>query len=109
MSMRTSKRRRMKAQRRTPAPLKTCELTHIHSIDDVYDQLQIALHLPQYFGRNLDALYDSLSTDVKGPYRIVWHGHARSAIELGELYYEGLLDIFRAVASERDDVQLELD
>ena len=109
MSMRTSKRRKMKAVRRKPEPVKTCELTHIHCIDDVYDQLQICLHLPQYFGRNLDALYDSLSADVKGPYRIIWQGHASSAIDLGELYYEGLLDIFRAVASERDDVQLELD
>ncbi|AHG64379.1 barstar family protein [Advenella mimigardefordensis] len=99
----------MKVVRPTPAPLKTCELTHIHSIDDVYDQLQVALHLPQYFGRNLDALYDSLSTDVKGPYRIVWLGHARSALDLGESYYEGLLDIFRAVARERGDVQLELE
>ncbi|PJX26330.1 hypothetical protein CAP48_10075 [Advenella sp. S44] len=109
MSMRTSKRRKMQAARRTTPPVKTCELTHICSIDDVYDQLQICLHLPPYFGRNLDALYDSLSTDVKGPYRIIWQGHASCAIELGELHYEGLLDIFRAVASERDDVQLELD
>lgn len=109
MSMRTSKRRRMKTVRIAPPAVKTCELTHIHSIDDVYDQLQIALHMPQYFGRNLDALYDSLSADVKGPYRIIWYGHERSAIELGELYYEGLLDIFRAVAAERADVQIELD
>ncbi|WP_081724397.1 barstar family protein [Advenella kashmirensis] len=109
MSMRTSKRRRMKTVRIAPPAVRVCELTHIHSIDDVYDQLQMSLHLPQYFGRNLDALYDSLSTDVKGPYKIVWYNHASSAIELGELYYEGLLDIFRAVAAERADVQIDLD
>ncbi|HPI54933.1 MAG TPA: barstar family protein [Chitinophagaceae bacterium] len=34
---------------------------HIQSMDDFYDQLQDALSLPDYFGRNLDALFDILS------------------------------------------------
>lgn len=34
---------------------------HIQSMDDLYDQLRDALSLPDYFGRNLDALYDILS------------------------------------------------
>lgn len=89
--------------------VKVCELCNISNIDEVYDLLQENLKLPLYFGRNLDALYDSLSADVKGPFKIVWLDHASSASVLGEIYYEGLIDIFRAVASERDDVILVLE
>ncbi|MFV9473086.1 barstar family protein [Advenella sp. RU8] len=89
--------------------VRVCELNRISNIDEVYDLLQLHLKLPPYFGRNLDALYDSLSADVKGPFKIVWLDHANSADALGEIYYEGLIDIFRAVADERDDVELVLD
>jgi len=99
-----SARRLKKAARR----VRVCELSRISNIDEVYDLLQLNLKLPQYFGRNLDALYDSLSTDVKGPFKIVWLDHKSSAEDLGEINYEGLIDIFRAVADERDDVELVL-
>lgn len=109
MSVKSSKSRSPRTGRRSLDKVRICELSHIHSIDQVYDRLQECLHLPQYFGRNLDALYDSLSTEVRGPFKIVWRDHPNSAMDLGEIYYEGLLDIFRAVADERDDVELELD
>ncbi|MBK1781071.1 barstar family protein [Advenella sp. WQ 585] len=97
--------RRLKKVART---VRLCELSRISNIDEVYDLLQLNLKLPQYFGRNLDALYDSLSTDVKGPFKIVWFDHASSADALGEIDYEGLIDVLRAVASERDDVEVVL-
>jgi hypothetical protein len=40
----------------------------IHSLDDLYDQISTRLSLPAHFGRNLDALWDVLSTDVEGPF-----------------------------------------
>ena len=58
--------------------------------------------------RNLDALYDVLSTDVPGPIEIVWHGSpaARSRIpaELHEVF-----EVLREVARERADLTLRLD
>ena len=43
--------------------------------DDVYDDLLAALRSPDWHGRNLDALWDSISGDdlngVKAPYRVV--------------------------------------
>ncbi|MCK7468404.1 MAG: barstar family protein [Desulfosudis oleivorans] len=44
----------------------------IRSLDDLYDQLASRLSLPAHFGRNLDALWDVLSTDIEGPFEIVW-------------------------------------
>jgi hypothetical protein len=49
-----------------------CQLQHITSLEQFYDEISRQLHLPAHFGRNLDALYDSLSGDVSGPFEIVW-------------------------------------
>lgn len=53
-------------------PVKVCELRHIRSLDQLYDELQRQLPLPGHFGRNLDALYDSLANDVQGPFELLW-------------------------------------
>ncbi|MFA5704057.1 MAG: barstar family protein [Advenella sp.] len=108
MSVKSSFISARRLKKKAACSVRVCELSRIGNIDEVYDSLQLDLKLPQYFGRNLDALYDSLSTDVKGPFKIVWLDHESSADALGEIYYEGLIDIFRAVADERDDVELVL-
>lgn len=61
-------------------PIKRCALNGktIRSLDDLYDQLSKRLSLPKHFGRNLDALWDVLSTDVEGPFEITWR-HADSS------------------------------
>lgn len=39
----------------------------IGSMDDFYDQLQQKLSFADFFGRNLDALYDTISGDLPMP------------------------------------------
>ena len=34
---------------------------HLYSTEDFYDVLSVTLSFPEYFGRNLDALYDMLT------------------------------------------------
>lgn len=110
MSVKHNPRQLKKKQKKDQRPqLRVCELKNIQSVDDVYDCLIASIYLPKYFGRNLDALYDSLGTDVPGPYKIIWLDHESSADRLGELYYEGLIDVFKAIAQERGDVQIILD
>lgn len=77
------------------------------SLDAVYDRLAAALDLGHEFGRNLDALWDVLTTDVAGPVEIVWRDHRMAERRLGADYGR-LLDLFRDVERERADFRLVL-
>jgi ribonuclease inhibitor len=73
------------------------------TLDKVYDALGRQLGLKKSFGRNLDALWDVLTNDVRGPVEIVWTERA----ELGR-DGERLLATLREIAAERKDVRLIL-
>jgi len=88
--------------------VKTCNLKQIDSLDALYDAFTRQLDLPRHFGRNLDALYDSLVGDVAGPFAIVWHGSNAARQALGEDKFASVLAVLEAVLDERDDVTLEL-
>ena len=77
------------------------------TLDKVYDALQRQLALPAHFGRNLDALWDALTTDIRGPVTIAWRESVRARAALGE-DYERLVATLRDVAAERSDFRLEL-
>lgn len=77
----------------------------IHSLDDLYDQLAKHLSLPEHFGRNLDALWDVLSTDIEGPFEIAWQ-HAHDSKKAMGKDYEQALKLFRDLVKERDDFKL---
>lgn len=58
--------------------------------------------------RNLDALYDVLRRDVRGPYTVAWRAGPAARTALGN-DYAAVRAVLEQVASERDDVRLELD
>ncbi|WP_240902512.1 barstar family protein [Aquitalea denitrificans] len=89
-------------------PVSICQLQQITSLEQFYDEITRQLHLPAHFGRNLDALYDSLSADVRGPYEIVWRDTEQSRHMLGVDLYATLLEILQSVAEERGDVTLDI-
>ncbi|BBF84092.1 RNAse inhibitor [Aquitalea magnusonii] len=89
-------------------PVTVCQLQHITSLEQFYDEITYQLHLPAHFGRNLDALYDTLSSDVRGPYEIVWRNTEQSRHMLGADLYATLLEILQSVAEERGDVTLDI-
>lgn len=78
------------------------------TLDAVYDRLQGELRLPAHFGRNLDALWDALTTDLAGPVELVWRDHARAAARLGPDFHR-LERLFRDVERERPDFRFLLD
>jgi len=86
----------------------TCQLQHITSLEQFYDEIQRQLHLPAHFGRNLDALYDCLSADVTGPFEVIWRDTEESRQQLGPDLYATLLEILQSVAVERGDVTLDI-
>lgn len=78
------------------------------TMDAIYSAFQKQLGLPGHFGRNLDALYDSLTTDVAGQIEIIWKDHAWVRPKLGQ-DYDRLMTTLRDVEREREDVRLSLE
>ena len=91
-------------------PIKRCALNglSIHSLDDLYDQLSNRLSLPAHFGRNLDALWDVLSTDIEGPFKIVWKHSDDSKKSMGK-DFERVVKLLQELEEERDDFQLTIE
>jgi ribonuclease inhibitor len=74
----------------------------ISSLDEFYDQIARKLRFPDYFGRNLDALWDLLTTDVKGPVELVWEDAEASKKFMGR-DFEKIAALLKDVEKERDD------
>jgi ribonuclease inhibitor len=74
------------------------------TLDKVYDAVERQLGLKKSFGRNLDALWDVLTKDVRGPIEFVWQ-------DRGALGPDGdrLLATLHEVARERKDFRLILE
>jgi ribonuclease inhibitor len=91
-------------------PIKRCALNGriIRSLDDLYDQLVAGLTLPGHFGRNLDALWDVLSTDVEGPFEIIWK-HSDDSKKLMGHDFNRALKLFKELEEERNDFQLKFE
>ena len=87
--------------------VKHCKLPgrSIRSIEEFYDAIARKLQLPEYFGRNLDALWDVLTTDIAGPVEIVWEDSAASKKSMGK-DFEKVLTLLRDVEKERDDFEV---
>ena len=86
----------------------TCLLQRVETLDDLFDSLEAQLDLPEHFGRNLDALYDVLSHDVRGPLEIIWRNTDAARQALGSDLYTTVLSIMETAASERDDITLDI-
>lgn len=82
--------------------MKRCHLTDIRSTSRFYDELARQLDFPPHFGRNLDALWDTLTTDIEGPIEVVWEGAEHARAHLGK-DFSRLTDLLREVAAERGD------
>lgn len=77
------------------------------SIDAVYDILARDLDLPKHFGRNLDALYDALTGDVKGPFEIIVEDAKALERALGEKG-KALMKLLREAGEGRRDAAVKL-
>jgi ribonuclease inhibitor len=71
----------------------------IKSHDDFHDEVFSVLKLPEYYGRNLDALWDCLTGWVEVPLTIVWKDFGSSQQALGD-YADKAAELFREAAKE---------
>ena len=91
-------------------PIRQCTLDGktVRSLDDLYDQLAIRLSLPEHFGHNLDALWDVLSTDVKGSFEIVWK-HTGDSKKLMGKDFDRAVKLLKDLQKEREDFTLKIE
>ena len=62
------------------------DLENVHTKDDLHDLLAETLHFPDYYGRNLDALFDFL-TEPHELYEICFKNTASAEDALGGYFY----------------------
>ncbi|PRH80135.1 barnase inhibitor [Streptomyces solincola] len=75
----------------------------VQEVLDVHRALAGPLDFGPYYGWNLSALWDRLSTDVERPVDIVWKDAAVSRRVLGSVVFEGVRDVLlRAEAQDRE-------
>ena len=91
-------------------PVKRCTLNGnaIRSLDDFYDRISTLKDMPEFFGRNLDALWDVLSIDIEGPFEIIWKKAEASKKLMGK-DFDRVVKLLRDLEKERDDFKLKID
>lgn len=52
-------------------------------VESFYKEVSQVFSLPDYFGNNLDALYDVLS-DIEGPIEVIWKNSQKSKIDFSK-------------------------
>ena len=76
--------------------LDTREVT---SVQGFYDEVATAWGLPGWFGRNLDALFDSLADLTVQPTVIVWDG-LREVADIDPVQTSAIVDVLRDAAGQ---------
>ncbi|WP_051940581.1 barstar family protein [Stenoxybacter acetivorans] len=72
---------------------------------DFHNQISKLLDFGEYYGNNLNALWDRLTTEQK-PIFVVWKEHLLSKQNLGEECFKNIVDLFEAV--KQDDISFHL-
>ncbi len=80
---------------------------NIKTIDELHKELKIKLELPDYYGENLDALWDCLTGWIDLPTTIVWGNYEECKKYLGE-EAEKVLEIFYEAQEEINGFKIEL-
>lgn len=75
------------------------DFSEIGDYEDFYTQLKGKLTLPEYFGDNLDALFDSITGDIKLPLHIEFVNMSVDQLEI----FEDLLTTLEDAEDEVED------
>ena len=80
---------------------RTCRIdaAAFSEVGQVHDRLAADLGFPDYYGRNLDALWDVLTGDLEGPALIEVEATAAGRARLGP-DFDRLLEVLKEAAAE---------
>lgn len=74
---------------------------HVTSFDEFYDVVATAWALPEWFGRNLDALFDVLGDLAPRPTLIVWDG-LRELADVDPVQASAVVEVLRDATGQAD-------
>lgn len=80
------------------------DLSGVVDLEQVHDRIEAVLDPPDYYGRNLDALWDILG-EIVDPTILVIDGVTGLRQHLGETA-ESVLDTFMDAAEENEDLEV---
>ncbi|MCP4409438.1 MAG: barstar family protein [Gammaproteobacteria bacterium] len=81
--------------------------SRINSLEKAYQEMAREMAFPPHFGHNLDALWDVLTTEVTGPFEIIWEDAKQSQKKMGK-DYRRLLKLLKDLERTREDFRLKL-
>jgi ribonuclease inhibitor len=64
---------------------------------DFHSQIAKLLDFEEYYGNNLDALWDFLTTEVERPVNLVWYNSAISSKNLGGENFQRIVKVLQNV------------
>lgn len=82
------------------------DLSGIESKEEFHKVLERELPLPEYYGRNLDALYDVL-TEVSEDWNIIFYNSARVKLCM-EKYYNSFEKLCKNVMHECENIRIRI-
>lgn len=85
----------------------TLDSKEFSNIDELHSVLKEKLNLPEYYGKNLDALWDCLTGWIDLPITIEWVDYDNSKQKIGE-YAEKLMKTFQDAEQEIDGFTFDL-
>jgi ribonuclease inhibitor len=74
---------------------------------DLHDALADALNFGPYYGRNLDALWDRLSTDIERPVELTWRDSVTSRRAMGETVFASVSELLIKVMRQDESLNLQ--
>jgi len=81
---------------------------NILSSSDFHREIKQKMDFPDYYGNNLDALWDCLSGHADTDVRLIWKNHAISKEKLGADYAD-IIEIFNDLKVECPEFEMTLD
>ena len=91
-----------------PPKKRVLDFSECQYYEEIHQLIRQELELPEWYGRNLDALWDSLTGIMYLPAEItiIYHPknkNAGAAEEIGKI-----IEVFREAAAEYDEISLDL-
>lgn len=78
----------------------------LKTIEDFHIEIKIILELPEYYGANLDALWDCLTGWIKTPLTLIWRDFEISKANLGD-FAEKAMSVFKDAEKEINGFKVE--